>query len=70
MATSKAEIPPNAVEGGKDSTGETLYIGRVRLDNELVPGKVVPSHECCYIAWDSEENAHPDYEVSCAHSHK
>uniref|UniRef100_A0AAR5P7J1 Uncharacterized protein n=1 Tax=Dendroctonus ponderosae TaxID=77166 RepID=A0AAR5P7J1_DENPD len=38
--TSGGQVPPGAVEGGRTSDGETLYIGRVHHDGALTVGKV------------------------------
>lgn len=56
-------IPPNAVEGGID--GETLYVGRASHEGALIPGKVVPSHGVCYIAWGGAEVPKSEYDVLC-----
>ncbi|XP_066140791.1 uncharacterized protein [Euwallacea fornicatus] len=56
-------IPQGAVEGGKTSDGETLYIGRVRHDGALSVGKVQPSHAVCYVPFNGREDAHSSYEV-------
>lgn len=56
-------IPPNAIEGGVD--GETLFIGRAEHEGALIPGKVVPSHGVCYVAWGGAEVPKSEYEVLC-----
>jgi hypothetical protein len=64
------EVPPNAVKGGHDT--EDLYIGRARHEGALIPGKVVPSHGVCYVAWGGMEHGKNEYEVRGAgstHSH-
>ncbi|XP_018494734.1 natterin-3 isoform X2 [Galendromus occidentalis] len=68
VPTNGCNIPPQAVHGGEDSSGETLYIGRARHSGDIVPGKVVPSHSCCYVAWGGQENSHRDYEILVTHS--
>jgi hypothetical protein len=40
-------VPSNAVEGGSDVNGETIYVGRAHDSGDLVPGKIVPSHGVC-----------------------
>ncbi|KAH7948612.1 hypothetical protein HPB51_028462 [Rhipicephalus microplus] len=55
-------IPYNAVPGGEDS-GETIYIGRAVHNGEVIPGKVVPSHSCCYVAYEGAEHSHRDYQT-------
>lgn len=56
-------IPPGAVVGGQD--GEPLYVARARFNGALIPGKLVPSHNCCYVAWGGVENPVTEYEILC-----
>ncbi|KAG0425867.1 hypothetical protein HPB47_026992 [Ixodes persulcatus] len=55
-------IPFNAVPGGNDG-GETIYIGRALQDGDVVPGKVVPSHSCCYVSYSGAEHCHREYQA-------
>jgi len=59
---SDGRVPPNAVAGGSDVNGETIYVGRARDSHDTVPGKIVPSHGVCYIPYAGEERAHRTYE--------
>ncbi|KAF6216939.1 hypothetical protein GE061_001290 [Apolygus lucorum] len=61
VPTSGSNIPPDAVPGGFDN--EQLYIGRASHAGALTPGKVVPSHGVCYVAWGGAEHGIRDYEV-------
>jgi hypothetical protein len=54
------------VIGGTDSHGEKVYVGRVKQNGFLLPGKIVPSHNCCYVAYDGVEVGSSKYQV--AHS--
>lgn len=65
MAAANGEVPPNAVQGGFDSS-EQLYIARARHEGDLIPGKLHPSHGVTYIAWGGGEHGHNEYEVLCA----
>ncbi|CAO1330796.1 unnamed protein product [Diamesa hyperborea] len=56
------QIPQDAFVGGSEN-GELLIIGRARYGNELLPGKVIRSHSCCFFTWDKEEHQLSDYEV-------
>jgi hypothetical protein len=56
------EVPANAVHGGFDS--EQLYVGRASHEGALIPGKIVPSHGVCYIAWGGQEHGKEEYQVS------
>ncbi|KAM7283691.1 natterin-3 [Ixodes scapularis] len=55
-------IPYHAVPGGEDS-GETIYIGRAVHNGSVIPGKVVPSHRCCYVSADGAEHSHHEYQA-------
>jgi len=57
------QVPPGAVQGGQD--GEALYVARARHEQELVPGKLVPSHNVAYIAHGGTEHPHSQYDVLC-----
>lgn len=59
------DIPPNAVPGGQDVSGESLFVGRARHEGALLPGKVVPSHGVCYVPWGGAEHGKPEYQVLC-----
>ncbi|XP_023311630.1 natterin-4-like [Anoplophora glabripennis] len=56
-------IPPGAIEGGRTSDGEILYIGRVQHEGTQTVGKVHPSHGVCYIPFDGKELSFEDYEI-------
>ncbi|VVC90041.1 unnamed protein product [Leptidea sinapis] len=65
VPSSNGNVPPSAIPGGKTATGETLYIGRARHQLSLTPGKVHPSHKCCYIGFAGAEVSHTIYDVLC-----
>lgn len=52
-----------AVVGGMDINGETLYVGRALQEGECIPGKVVPSHGVCYIPYAGREHPHRVYQI-------
>ncbi|XP_014256355.1 uncharacterized protein LOC106670473 [Cimex lectularius] len=52
---------PDAVEGGFDN--EKTYVGRALHNGATIPGKVLPSHGVCYVAWGGEEHGKTEYEV-------
>ncbi|XP_076655772.1 uncharacterized protein LOC143360631 [Halictus rubicundus] len=56
-------VPANAVEAGHTESGETLYVGRTFHNGSQTVGKIQPSHNCLYIAFDGEELSFKDYEV-------
>ncbi|RWS21267.1 uncharacterized protein B4U80_05885 [Leptotrombidium deliense] len=56
-------IPDGAVPGGEDVNGEPLFVGRVIQAGDTLPGKIVPSHGVCYVAYGGAEHAHNNYQV-------
>ncbi|KAL0811175.1 hypothetical protein ABMA28_009606 [Loxostege sticticalis] len=65
VPASNGSVPPGAIEGGRTGTGETLYVGRARYQLSVTPGKVHPSHKCCYIGFGGAEVSHRIYDVLC-----
>ncbi|CAG9796769.1 unnamed protein product [Diatraea saccharalis] len=65
IPTCDNKIPVGAVEGGysEDRKREKLYVGRALYNGHLVPGKVQPSHQVCYIPYDGREIAVEKYEI-------
>jgi len=66
---SEERVPPLAIQGGYiSSTGEPLYIGRIRLNTGVVCcGKVHPSHGALYIPYGGKEHAFKQgYEILVA----
>jgi len=58
------QIPPTAIQGGNDN-GEPQFIARASHEGGVIPGKVVQSHGCCYIAWGGAEVPKEEFEVLC-----
>ncbi len=63
---SNGDIPSGAVEGGRQSNGEVLYIGRAQYMSSLAIGKVHRSHRVLYISFGGNEVPISHYEVLCA----
>ncbi|CAH2102819.1 unnamed protein product [Euphydryas editha] len=57
------QVPPGAVVGGQDCSGEPLYVARAQHQGALIPGKLVASHGCAYIPWGGQEHGKPQYQV-------
>lgn len=60
---SGGQVPPGAVQGGQDVSGEPLFVIRASHEGAMLPGKLVPSHGCAYIPWGGKEHAKPQYQV-------
>ncbi|XP_066900742.1 uncharacterized protein [Halyomorpha halys] len=61
--TENDNIPEQAIQVGKTSTDEPLYVGRTIVNGFMTPGKVHPSHRCLYVPFDGEERSFTEYEV-------
>lgn len=55
-------VPRDAIAGGNDVNGEPIYVGRAFEDNDTIPGKIVPSHQCIYVPYAGSEKRHDQYE--------
>lgn len=51
------------VGGYSEDDNEPLYIGRALHKGHLIPGKVQPTHKCCYIPYKNQEIAKVTYEI-------
>lgn len=59
---------PQSVVGGFDIGGETIYVGRtLHSSGDVIPGKIVPSHGVCYVAWGGNEHPSRSYQVMQTH---
>ncbi|KAF5296192.1 hypothetical protein FQA39_LY12646 [Lamprigera yunnana] len=65
VSASGGNVPPHAFVGGKDLSGEPLYVVRCNFEGGLIPGKLVQSHGTAYVPWGGNENSVADYEVLC-----
>ncbi|XP_053605719.1 uncharacterized protein LOC128672526 isoform X2 [Plodia interpunctella] len=62
---SNGQVPVEAIAAGNTVSGEPLYIAKVRHRGSITPGKVHPSHGCCYISFGGMEIPYKTYEVLC-----
>lgn len=65
IPASNGNIPPGAIEGGRTAGGETLYVGRANYQLSITPGKIHPTHNCCYIPFSGNEVSQRMYDVLC-----
>lgn len=63
IPAANGQVPPGAVQGGQD--GEALYVARARHAGNIIPGKLVPSHNVAYVPFGGTEHPHSEYEVLC-----
>ena len=67
IRSSGGQVPHGAIQGGRTSKGEPLYIGRKIHAGVMVPGKIHPSLGGLFIAYDGKEHAfQSDYEILVA----
>lgn len=67
VAAEGGQVPDNALPAGEDVGGEVVFIARGKHESgALIPGKLVPSHGCCYVAWGGTEVPCQNYEVLCS----
>ncbi|XP_055632149.1 uncharacterized protein LOC129771995 [Toxorhynchites rutilus septentrionalis] len=64
-ASASGPFPPNMVEGGQDSDGCPIYVGRANHAGDVVPAKVIPQKNAAYIAHGGEEILVESIEVLC-----
>ncbi|XP_063394948.1 uncharacterized protein LOC134679930 [Cydia fagiglandana] len=57
------QVPPGAVVGGQDVSGEPMYVARARHEGAQLPGKLVSSHGRAYVPWGGVENGKDEYQV-------
>ncbi|XP_060802280.1 uncharacterized protein LOC106137666 [Amyelois transitella] len=65
LPSSNGQVPVGAIPAGNTVSGEPLYVARVPHRGSITPGKVHPSHGCCYISFGGVEMPFKNYEVLC-----
>ncbi|CAG4969987.1 unnamed protein product [Parnassius apollo] len=60
---SQRSIPPGALRVGTDVDGDEIYAGRAHHEGDILPAKVIPSKNACYIAYGGEEILKDQFEV-------
>lgn len=70
VSASNGEVPVGAVEGGRGSGGDPIYLTRCPHEGDMVPGKLVPHTDSAYVPWGGKEYAYKEYEVMCVASVK
>lgn len=45
----RSRIASSALQGGKDSDGTVIYVGRALHSGVFLPAKVIPSKNACYV---------------------
>ncbi|XP_063546646.1 uncharacterized protein LOC134754317 [Cydia strobilella] len=60
---SQRSIPPGALRVGTDVDGDEIYAGRAPHEGDILPAKVIPSKNACYVAHNGEEVLKDQFEV-------
>ncbi|CAF0921206.1 unnamed protein product [Rotaria sordida] len=64
VSASNGQVPPNAVPGGKEANGETLYVARfITKEGQLAPGKLSPQNKNAYSSCGGKEQSSSVYQV-------
>ncbi len=60
---SDGRFPEGTLSGGTSPSGEVTYVARANHRQQLVPGKLVTSEQCCLVCWGSAEHRYRNYET-------
>lgn len=65
MKTKGDLIPPHVFAAGyaTETNREPLFIGRTRIGDNLIPGKVHTHYKTCYIPYENREEEKSEYEI-------
>lgn len=56
-------VPSNAVIGGKDLDGSTIYVGMAKHYNHELPAKVIPQRRYAAVSYAGQEHSVKKYKV-------
>ncbi|KAG4072159.1 hypothetical protein HA402_015658 [Bradysia odoriphaga] len=62
-ANVRSRISSRAVQGGRDTDGTEMFVGRAFYNNVWLPAKVLPSKNACYVAYNGVEVHVDNFEV-------
>ncbi|XP_054002871.1 natterin-3-like [Hylaeus anthracinus] len=63
--TAERSLPENAVVGGRDIDGDTIYVGRAFHEGDMIPAKVIPSKHVAYICHNGVEHSKHEFDILC-----
>ncbi|XP_026841400.1 uncharacterized protein LOC6590718 isoform X1 [Drosophila persimilis] len=63
ISSSGGHIVPGTVQGGHDTDGDQIFVGRAYHEGDLLPAKVVPNKGCAYVAYGGSEHVKHDFEL-------
>ena len=56
-------LPAGSLVGGLDHGNHDIIVARAKHENDLVPGKFIPSKQVAYVAWKGKEVIVSELEV-------
>lgn len=64
-STLGAPLPVNAIVGGRQISGRTIYVGRACHEGAMLPAKVIPdaSERHTHVSYDGKEFAKQDFDI-------
>lgn len=61
----RGKIPRNAIYGGHDLEGNTIYIGRVKVGESILPCSIIPFKRIAYTTYKGLTIFEEEYDVLC-----
>ncbi|XP_017783296.1 PREDICTED: natterin-4-like [Nicrophorus vespilloides] len=61
----RSGVPNNAVKGGMDQDGSTIFVGRAEHEGDYIPAKVIPDRNEAYVAYGGEEHSKTEFDILC-----
>lgn len=59
----RSRVSGNALQGGRDSDGSLIYVGRALHSGVNLPAKVIPTKNACYVSYNGKEVLVENFEV-------
>lgn len=56
-------MPKGAFHVGTDRDGADIYAGRAQHEGDLLPAKIIPSKDVCYVSRAGKEVVKDQFEV-------
>lgn len=63
-------LPSDAVVGGCDTDGSSIYVGRCEYNLDIIPAKVIPSKNVCFVSYCGREISMKSYDLLCGNGYE
>lgn len=63
-------VPKRALMAGKNSSGELIYVSRVKHLDLMLPARYIPEKKCSYTSFKGEEILAKDFDLLTGDHHK